>query len=90
MKTTSARGAAANAAAAANLAAHIIAMADDAHLSGHPEWSEAIVPEARALLAKITGVMWPPTAPPQPTNSALNTTPPSRPTASMPPSAWPA
>lgn len=32
-----------------DLANHIVVMADDAYLSGHPEW-EAIVEEARALL----------------------------------------
>jgi hypothetical protein len=34
------------------LAKHIIAMADDAYLTGHPEW-QALVDEARALVAKV-------------------------------------
>lgn len=34
-----------------NLATHIVAMADDAYLIGHPEWG-AIVEEAQALLAQ--------------------------------------
>lgn len=32
------------------LAEHVLAMADDDYLRGHPEW-EAIVAEARAVLA---------------------------------------
>lgn len=36
------------------LAEHIAAMADDAYLVGHPEW-EAIVDEARALIARVEG-----------------------------------
>jgi len=37
------------------LAEHIDAMANDAYLTGHPEWRE-IVDEARALIAKVEGV----------------------------------
>ncbi len=37
-----------------DLAEHVNAMADDAYLSGHPEWQE-IVREARALLDRIEG-----------------------------------
>ena len=36
------------------LAEHISVMADDAYLTGHPEWEE-IVKEARAALAKAEG-----------------------------------
>ena len=36
--------------AAVELARHVVAMADDAHLIGHPEWG-AIVTEARIWLA---------------------------------------
>lgn len=32
-----------------SIVAHVLAMADDAYLMGHPEWCE-IVKEARALL----------------------------------------
>ena len=35
--------------AALELARHVVAMADDAYLIGHPEW-DAIVTEARALI----------------------------------------
>jgi hypothetical protein len=33
------------------LARHIVAMADDAYLDGHPEWAE-LVKKARALVAQ--------------------------------------
>ena len=33
------------------LASHVVAMADDVYLVGHPEW-QAIVDEARAAIAK--------------------------------------
>lgn len=36
------------------LAEHIVTMADDTYLEGHPEWLE-IVNEACALIAKATG-----------------------------------
>lgn len=36
------------------LAQHIIAMKDDAHFTGHPEWNE-IVKEAEAITSKATG-----------------------------------
>jgi hypothetical protein len=37
------------------LAEHVVAMANDDYLNGHPEWI-AIADEARALLTKIEGV----------------------------------
>lgn len=33
------------------LAEHVLGMADDAYLVGHPEWTDAIVPEASAALS---------------------------------------
>ena len=38
--------------AAVALAQHVVVMADDAYLIGHPEW-DAIVAEARAWLAAV-------------------------------------